>query len=151
MAHRRRRYAIRRAVLWRGLSAHRVDLLVGRKPAGLLLRESESAIDGNLEHTTYSGHQLDIGAVFLDEPIPRTEGTRFVVSRLAPLDTDFHRSDLRIACRTPRYSTEPRRLNCRAAEILPIADHCGVAFDGACPVPNPIGFRGSQPCRRMIA
>ena len=94
MAHRRRRYAIRRAVLWRDLSAHRVDLLVGRKPAGLLLRESEPAIDGNLEHPTYPGHQLDIGAVFLDEPIPRTEGTRFIVSGLAPLDSDFHRASL---------------------------------------------------------
>ena len=73
-----------------GLSAHRVDLLVRRKPTGLLLRKGEPAIDGNLEHTTYSGHQLDIGAVFLDEPIPRTEGTRFVVSGLAPLDADFH-------------------------------------------------------------
>src|SRR5437763_11314714 len=76
--------------LRRALCAHRIDLFVGRKPAGLLLRESEPAIDGDLEHPTYPGYQLDIGAVFLDEPIPRTEGTRFVVSGLAPLDADFH-------------------------------------------------------------
>ena len=73
-------------------SAYRVDLLVGRKPAGLLLGESEPAIDGNLKHPADPGHQLDIGAVFLLQPIPRTEGTRFIVSRLAPLDLDFHRS-----------------------------------------------------------
>ena len=73
-------------------SAYRVDLLVGRKPAGLLLRKGEPAIDGNLKHPADPGHQLDIGAVFLLQPIPRTEGTRFIVSRFAPLDSDFHRS-----------------------------------------------------------
>ena len=72
-------------------SAYRVDLLVGRKPAGLLLRKGEPAIDGNLKHPADPGHQLDIGAVFLLQPIPRTEGTRFIVSRFAPLDSDFHR------------------------------------------------------------
>src|SRR5204863_4213312 len=72
-------------------SAYRVDLLVGRKPAGLLLRKGEPAIDGNLKHPADPGHQLDIGAVFLFQPIPRTEGARFIVSRLAPLDSDFHR------------------------------------------------------------
>ena len=73
-------------------SAYRVDLLVGRKPAGLLLRKGEPAIDGNLKHPADPGHQLDIGAVFLLQPIPRTEGTRFIVSGFAPLDSDFHRS-----------------------------------------------------------
>ena len=73
-------------------SAYRVDLLVGRKPAGLLLGESEPAIDGNLKHPADPGHQLDIGAVFLLQPIPRTEGARFIVSGFAPLDSDFHRS-----------------------------------------------------------
>src|SRR5436305_73670 len=77
---------------WRRLpGAYRVDLLVGRKPAGLLLRKGELAIDGNLKHPADPGHQLDIGAVFLLQPIPRTEGTRFIVSRFAPLDSDFHR------------------------------------------------------------
>jgi len=74
--------------------AYRVDLLVGRKPAGLLLRKGEPAIDGNLKHPADPGHQLDIGAVFLLQPIPRTEGTRFIVSGLAPLDSNFHRRDL---------------------------------------------------------
>src|SRR5882762_1650428 len=73
-------------------SAYRVDLLVGRKPAGLLLRKGEPAIDGNLKHPADPGHQLDIGAVFLLQPIPRTEGTRFIVSGFAPLDSHFHRS-----------------------------------------------------------
>jgi len=78
---------------WRRLpGAYRIDLLVGRKPAGLLLGESEPAIDGNLKHPADPGHQLDIGAVFLLQPIPRTEGTRFIVSGFAPLDSDFHRS-----------------------------------------------------------
>ena len=70
--------------------AYRIDLLVGRKPAGLLLGESEPAIDGNLKHPADPGHQLDIGAVFLLQPIPRTEGTRFIVSGFAPLDSYFH-------------------------------------------------------------
>ena len=77
--------------------AYRVDLLVGRKPAGLLLGESEPAIDGNLKHPADPGHQLDIGAVFLLQPIPRTEGTRFIVSGLAPLDSDLHLRSLRRA------------------------------------------------------
>ena len=71
-------------------SAYRVDLLVGRKPAGLLLRKGEPAIDGNLKHPADPGHQLDIGAVFLLQPIPRTEGARFIVSGFAPLDSHFH-------------------------------------------------------------
>src|SRR2546423_5292857 len=78
-------------------AAHRIDLLIRRKPAGLLLRESEPAIDGNLEHAPYPGHQLDIGAILLDEPVPRTEGTRFIVSRLAPLDADLHCQSFRFA------------------------------------------------------
>jgi hypothetical protein len=74
-----------------GLSpADRIYFLVCRKPAGLLLRKSQPAIDGNLEHAADPGHQLDIGTVFLNEPVPRTEGTRFIVSRLAPLDPDLH-------------------------------------------------------------
>lgn len=72
--------------------AYRVDLLVGRKPAGLLFREGEPAIDRDLEHPANPGHQLDIGAVFLLQPIPRTEGTRFIVSGFAPLNSHFHRS-----------------------------------------------------------
>jgi hypothetical protein len=71
-------------------AADRFYLLIGRKPPGSLFRESEPAINGNLKHPADPGHQLDIGAVFLFQPIPRTEGTRFIVSRLAPLDSDFH-------------------------------------------------------------
>jgi hypothetical protein len=96
MACRDRRHAIRKPCALTDLpAADRVDLLVGRKPAGLLLRESEPAVDGNLEHAADPGHQLDIGTVFLNEPVPRTEGTRFIVSRLAPLDSNFHRRSSR--------------------------------------------------------
>jgi hypothetical protein len=87
--------------------AYRVDLLVGRKPAGLLLRKGEPAIDGNLKHPTDPGHQLDIGAVFLFQPIPRTEGTRFIVSGFAPLNSDFHRSSL---SRPQRWCSSTTRL-----------------------------------------
>jgi len=76
--------------------ADRVYFLIGWKPARLLLRESQAAADGNLKHPADPGHQLDIGAILLLEPVPRTEGTRFIVSRFAPLDTNFHRWAFRL-------------------------------------------------------
>ena len=70
--------------------AQRIDFLVGGKPPGLLFREQQPAVDGDLEHPGHPGHQLDIGTVKLNQPRPRTEGPRFIVSRLAPLDRDLH-------------------------------------------------------------
>ena len=35
-------------------------------------------------------HKFDVSAVKLNQPRPRTEGPRFIVSRLAPLDPDLH-------------------------------------------------------------
>ena len=70
--------------------AQRVDLLIGGKPPGLLFRIHQPAIDGNLEYPGYPGHQLDLGAVTLFQHCPRTEGPRFIVSRLAPLDSYLH-------------------------------------------------------------
>src|SRR5439155_24528721 len=43
-----------------------------------------------LEHAAHPGHQLDIGTVKLNQLCPRTEGPRFIVSGLAPLDSDLH-------------------------------------------------------------
>jgi hypothetical protein len=69
--------------------ADRLDFLVGRKRPGLFFRVSEPPVDGDVEHAGYSGHQLDLGPVTLQYG-PRTEGARFIVSRLAPVDPDFH-------------------------------------------------------------
>jgi hypothetical protein len=70
--------------------SERLDLLVGRKPPGLLLGEGEPAVDRDLEHAAYSRHQLDLGTVPLFQLRLRTEGSWFIVSRLAPIDPDFH-------------------------------------------------------------
>src|SRR5487761_1266543 len=78
--------------LSRGLSAaDGVDLFVGRKPAGLFLGIGKPAVDRDVEDATPARHQLDLGAVFCDQPVPRTEGPGLIVSRLAPIDPDFHR------------------------------------------------------------
>jgi hypothetical protein len=70
--------------------AERIDFLVGGKPPGLLLRERQATVDSDLENATDSGHQLDFGTILLNQFCPRTEGARFIVSRLAPLDGDLH-------------------------------------------------------------
>src|SRR3954464_668520 len=67
----------------------RLDFLVSRKRPGLFLRVGEPPVDGDVEHAGHPGHQLDLGPVTLQYS-PRTEGARFIVSRLAPLDPDFH-------------------------------------------------------------
>ena len=71
--------------------AQRIDFLVGGKPPGLLFREKQPAVDGDLEYPSHPRHQFDVGAVKLNQPRPRTEGPRFIVSRLAPLDSYLHR------------------------------------------------------------
>ena len=78
------------ARLRRAGGAYRIDFLVGRKPPEGFFRKHQPAVDGNLERPANSRHQLDFGAVSLNQPCPRTEGPRFIVSRLAPLDPDFH-------------------------------------------------------------
>jgi hypothetical protein len=72
------------------IRSQRIDLLVGWKAACLLLRKRQPAIDCDFEHATDTRHQFDLSAVLLDQSCPRTEGPRFIVSGLAPLDTDFH-------------------------------------------------------------
>ena len=71
--------------------AQRIDFLVGGKPPGLLFRKKQPTVDGDLEYPSHPRHQLDFGAVKLNQPRPRTEGPRFIVSRLAPLDSYLHR------------------------------------------------------------
>jgi hypothetical protein len=88
--------------------AYRIDFLVGRKPPEGFLREHQAALDRDLERPANSRHQLDFGAVTLNQPRPRTEGPRFIVSRLAPLDRYFHLrppSPLPHRCASPRDST----------------------------------------------
>lgn len=74
-----------------GAGAQRIDFLVGGKPPGLFFREQQPTVDGDLEYSSHPRHQLDFGAVKLDQPRPRTEGPRFIVSRFAPLDSHLHR------------------------------------------------------------
>jgi hypothetical protein len=57
----------------------------------LLFREKQPAVDGDLEYPSHPRHQFDFGAVKLNQPRPRTEGPRFIISRLAPLDSYLHR------------------------------------------------------------
>ena len=47
-------------------AAHRIDLLVGREAASLLLGKGKPPVDGNLEYPTDARHQFDFGAVFFD-------------------------------------------------------------------------------------
>ena len=70
--------------------AQRIDFLIGGKPPGLLLREQQLTVDGDLKHAADPGYQLDIRTVKFFQPRPRTESPRFIVSRLAPLDPDLH-------------------------------------------------------------
>src|SRR5580704_11946975 len=63
---------------------------IGRKAAGLLLRIAQPAIDRDLEHAADPWDQFDLGAVFLFQHCPRTEGARLIVSGLAPIDSDLH-------------------------------------------------------------
>src|SRR5689334_15182966 len=67
------------------------DLLVGREATGLLFRERQLSVDRDLEYARYTRHQFDVGAVFVFQHCPRTEGPRLIVSRLAPLDSYLHR------------------------------------------------------------
>ena len=67
-----------------------LDLGVARKPAERLFRKGEPAIDRDLENAATALDQFDLGAVSLDQNIPRTEGSRFVVSGHAVFDPDLH-------------------------------------------------------------
>ena len=75
----------------RRLVAHQVlDLVVGRKPAGLAAGVFERAVDGDVELAGFAGAQLDVGWASLLEVIPHTEGLRLITSSAAILDQHFH-------------------------------------------------------------
>jgi len=67
-----------------------VDLGVFRKPAELFLRESEPAIDGDLENTGNPFNELDLLGTSFHKPCPRTEGPWFIVSGHAIFNSDLH-------------------------------------------------------------
>jgi hypothetical protein len=69
-----------------------LDLGVARKPAERLFRKGKPAIDRDLENAAAALDQFDLGAVSLDQDVPRTEGARFVVSGHAVFDPDLHGS-----------------------------------------------------------
>src|SRR5712671_911963 len=69
---------------------HCINLLVGRKPAELLLGEFQLAVDCDLERAAARPHIGDLGAGHLCEPRSRTESTRLIVSNDAVFDDDLH-------------------------------------------------------------
>src|SRR5262249_40365618 len=68
----------------------RVDLLVGRETALLLLGEFQLAVDRNLEHAAARPHIGDLGAGNICEPRSHTESARLIVSGYAVFDDDLH-------------------------------------------------------------
>lgn len=73
-------------------SPHPLQLLVRREAAELLLREHQSAVDGDFEGAAAALHERDVGAGGAAEDVPRTEGTRLIVSLHAIFDGDVHNS-----------------------------------------------------------
>jgi hypothetical protein len=73
-------------------AAQRIDLGVLGKPPEPLFRKRQPAIDGDFEDAAGAFDELDLGAELFDQPCPRTEGSRFIVSRHAIFDPDLHRS-----------------------------------------------------------
>ena len=67
-----------------------LNLIVGRKPAGLAAGVLERAIDGDVELAGSADAQLDVGGAQLFEAFPHTEGLRLIASSAAIFDQDFH-------------------------------------------------------------
>jgi hypothetical protein len=67
-----------------------VDLGVGREAAEPLLGEGQLAVDRDLEDAAAALHELNLGAIPLDQPGLRTEGLGLVVSSRAIFDADLH-------------------------------------------------------------
>jgi hypothetical protein len=94
----------------------------------LLFREKQPAVDGDLEYPSHPRHQFDVGAVKLNQPRPRTEGPRFIVSRLAPLDSYLHRCLSQGLPTIPLAKLTRTRGPCQSVPGYPAA--IGVAFGG---------------------
>jgi hypothetical protein len=69
----------------------RVDFLVGRETAELLLGELQLTIDCNVEHAPAGADKFDINIGQFAQSFPRTEGFRLVASTAAVVDDDLHR------------------------------------------------------------
>ncbi len=67
-----------------------LELVVGRKPAGLAAGVFERAVDGDVELAGFAGAQLDVRWPPLLEVIPHTEGLRLITSSAAIFDQHFH-------------------------------------------------------------
>jgi hypothetical protein len=76
------------------IGAQAIDFRVARKPSGRPLREGENAVDDDLEGAAAADGQLDLGAVARDQAVPRTEGSRLIVSRPAIFDPHLHHEGL---------------------------------------------------------
>jgi hypothetical protein len=108
--------------------AQRIDFLVGGKPPGLLFREKQPAVDGDLKYPSHPRHQFDFGAVKLNQSRPRTEGPRFIISRLAPLDSYLHRRLSQGLPAIPLTKLTRSRGPCQSVPGYPAV--IGVAFGG---------------------
>ena len=85
--------------VYRSAANQGVYLGVFRKPAELFFGEGEPSVDGDLENTGDAFNELDLFGTSFQEPRPRTEGPRFIVSGHTVFDSDLHCLHLR-ACRT---------------------------------------------------
>jgi hypothetical protein len=70
-----------------------VNFRVFRKPAELLFGKGQPSVDGDLEDPCDPFDELHLCTAF-HEPCLRTEGPRFIVSRHAVFDPDFHHTHL---------------------------------------------------------
>ena len=68
----------------------RTHLIVRREVARLVLRIGKRAVDGNVENAAASLHQYNLGIGKGRQNIPRTAGSRFVVSGYAVFDFYLH-------------------------------------------------------------
>ena len=66
-------------------------LIIRWEVACLVLRIGERTVDGNVENAAAALHQFDFGIGKGRQDVPRTAGSRFVVSGYAVFDFDFHR------------------------------------------------------------
>ena len=87
---------------------NRLHFLRRRKTAVRLLRIDEPVVNGDLEYAARALDQLDLGTVNPGEPVPHTEGFRFVSSNTAEFDPELHRSlSFRLPIRSGEHTGWP--------------------------------------------
>ena len=104
----RDRNAIARAELRAG--SQRIDLGIGRKAAGLFLRELQLPVHADLKDAAARAHIGDLGVGQLLEPRSRTESARLIVSLHAVFDDDLHGTAVSIGTRIDSYATHGQRV-----------------------------------------